>query len=107
MQSIAKENLSEIKANICSYFIDKSESECYNKVPSSTLGGALYDLLQQVIRTQILFSIGKDQYGGLPFSTAQTLPVSPFNKQEVMNRQEKQRKLNELLKFLAATPNSD
>ena len=55
MQSISQENFSHIIANICSCFVDKCDSKCYNKTPSSTLGGALYDLFQRLIRTGLLY----------------------------------------------------
>ena len=94
-------------SNICSYFIDKCESKCYNTFPSCSLGIALYDLIHRLIRTELLCLLGKKNSDGFPFSTTINLPYLSLKQQEVMNRQEKQRNLNKLLKFLAATPNSD
>ena len=94
-------------SNICSYFIDKCESKCYNTFPSCSLGIALYDLIHRLIRTELLCLLGKTNSGGFPFSTTINLPYLSLKQQEVMNRQEKQRNLNKLLKFLAAAPNSD
>lgn len=107
MQSIAQENFSRIIANICSYFVDKCDSKCYNKTPSSTLGGALYDLFQRLIRTGLLYLPSNKNNGCSPFSAILKLLILPFNSKEEMNRQEKQRKLNNLLDFLKATPHSD
>ena len=94
-------------SNICSCFIDKCESKCYNTFPSCSLGIALYDLIHRLIRTELLCLLGKKNSDGFPFSTTINLPYLSLKQQEVMNRQEKQRNLNKLLKFLAATPNSD
>lgn len=94
-------------SNICSYFIDKCESKCYNTLPSCSLGIALYDLIYRLIRTELLCLLGKKNSSSFPFSTTINLPYLSLKQQEVMNRQEKQRNLNKLLKFLAATPNSD
>ena len=94
-------------SNICSYFIDKRESKCYNTFPSCSLGIALYDLIHRLIRTELLYLLGKKNSDGFPFSTTINLPYLSLKQQEVMNRQEKQRNLNKLLKFLAAAPNSD
>jgi integrase len=107
MQSISQENFSQIIANICLYFVDKYDSKCYNKTPSSTLGGALYDLFQRLIRTGLLYLPSNKNNGCSPFSAILKLLILPFNSKEEMNRQEKQRKLNNLLDFLKATPNSD
>jgi integrase len=101
-------NFLENITNICSYFIDKCENKCYdNNTSRGTLGGALYDLLQRLIRTELLYLPSNDNQGCSPFSAFLKLLILPFNSKEEMNRQEKQRKLNNLLDFLKATPNSD
>lgn len=90
--------------NICSHSVDKSENKCYNEFPSRTLGGVLYELLHQIIRTQLLSLIGESKNGGLPFPTVSNSHCFPLSLKEDMTRQEK---LSNLLKILAATPNSD
>lgn len=101
-------NFLENITNICSYFIDKCENKCYdNNTSRGTLGGALYDLLQRLIRTGLLYLPSNKNNGCSPFSAILKLLILPFNSKEEMNRQEKQRKLNNLLDFLKATPNSD
>ena len=107
MLSIQDKNFIENIANICSYFIDKYDSKCYNKNPSSTLGGALYDLLQPLICTKLLYLSGKANECNSSLMHPLNLRFLPLNSKEDMNRQEKQRKLNNLLEILKATPHSD
>ena len=90
--------------NICSRFVDKSESKCYNEFPSRSLGEVLYELLYQIIRTELLSLIGEIKNSGSPFSTVSNSLFLPLTIKEDMHRQEK---LSNLLKILAATPNSD
>jgi integrase len=105
--SIQDKNFIKNITNICSYFIDKYDSKCYNKNPSCTLGGALYDLLQPLICTELLYLSGKANECNSSLMHPLNLRFLPLNSKEDMNRQEKQRKLNNLLEILKATPHSD
>ena len=107
MLSIQDKNFIKNIANICSCFIDKDELKCYNKNPSCTLGGALYDLLQPLICTELLYLSGKANECNSSLMHPLNLRFLPLNSKEDMNRQEKQRKLNNLLEILKATPHSD
>ena len=93
--------------NICSCFVDKCESECYNKTPSSSLGGVLYDILQRIIRTKPLSLNSEDLNGNSPIFAVTDSSFLPLFFKEDMHQQEKQRNLTELLKLLATTPSGD
>ena len=107
MLSSQDEKFNKLNMNICSYFVDKCELECYNKIPSCTLGRALYDYLQRLICTELLYLPCKKTESGTSLMPSLNLQFLPLNSKEGMTRQEKQKNLNKLLKFLAATPNSD
>ena len=107
MLSTQDEKFNNSNVNICSYFVDKCKYKCYNKLPSCTLGRALYDCLQRLICTELLYLPCKKTERTTSLMHSLNLQFLPLNSKEVMTRQEKQRNLTELLQFLATTPSGD
>ena len=70
-------------SNICSRFVDKGESKCYNTIPSCSLGIALHDLFHRLIRTELLYLLGKKNSGVFPFSTTINLPYLPLTRRRI------------------------
>ena len=88
--------------NICSQFVDRKDSVCYNDTPTSF---ALHDYIKTLSRAKLLYLLDENKQSD--FTLALSSHSSYLLGKEVMEYKEKQRNLTELLQLLATTPNGD